>query len=136
MYVDCLLQQIIVFILTKFNLDRERLNRAAKLKLNLQLDEQLVKEVETDFTIFEDCVSNYFLAVVECKGTCADEADCGLCEGRVPLERRRCYGLATNSTTFRILSYNPADESSKNAGGFKLSEAIRLPVFSNGPEQV
>lgn len=74
MYVDCLLQQIIVFILTKFNLDRERLNRATKLKLNLQLDEQLVKEVETDFTIFEDCVSNYFLAAVECKGTCADEA--------------------------------------------------------------
>lgn len=128
-YVDYLLHQIMFFIKTKFKIRRSRLECACELKLPLQLGDQL-KPIQLDFTMFESvkCIKKYFL-VVECKGTCCDKAVIPLIGQlksvfRLNNDGKTVYGLATNVTTFRLLSYNPADESAAETKGFKLSKTF------------
>lgn len=134
-FVDLLLQKITSFISQKFNVNRKRLIQATKLKLSLPLG-QVVKQVEPDFTIFEKvrCSKKHFLAVVECKDTCIDEAvKQGVGYAKAAFiangDNQTVYGLATNTTSFRLISYNPADESAAEEGGFKLSKQFEYLFF-------
>ena len=126
-YVDDLFVDISIFITKKFGLDFERIHQETKLKLLLPLGE-VVQEVEPDICIFEktDSGKKYFLSVVECK-TCLDDAvKQGLGYGKTAYlsnnDGKTFYVFATNSASFRVLSYNPTDKSAAKQRGFKMSK--------------
>lgn len=121
-YVAELLRLITSFIIKKFALIRKHLVRVAELSF------QLPKKGGSDFAIFKKVKSKkYILAVVSCKSACPDVAveeavDCAKAAYMINGDGKTVYAFATNCIAFRLLSYNPADQSAAKEGGFKMSK--------------